>query len=220
MDNIKCFKEIRLMCVIINSGLASKVVKHAKKSGVTGATVLLGTGTIKSSVLEFLGINESRKEVVLMAADKETTKITLESLNKKFQFYKANHGVAFSTPIKNIIGSKSIKCDDIKRRGEKMAEYNVIFTIVDRGNGSRVIDSANSAGSRGATILHGRGSGIHETSKVFGMEIEPEKEVIMMISPSELTEAIVSSINKELNVDEPGNGIIFVQDIDSTYGLY
>lgn len=220
MNNIKCFEGIELICVIVNSGLASKVVKHAKKSGVTGATILLGTGTIKSSILEFLGINESMKEIVLMAADEKTTKNTLEELNTKFQFYKTNHGVAFSTSIKNVIGITSIKCDEFKERGGEMADYNIVFTIVDRGDGSRVVDAANSAGSRGATILHGRGSGIHDTAKVFGMEIEPEKEIVIIISPSKLTEGIVSSINKEMNVDKPGNGIIFVQDIVSTYGLY
>ena len=80
--------------------------------------------------------------------------------------------------------------------------------------------AANKAGSRGATIINGRGSGIHETSKVFAMEIEPEKEIVLIISPSNLTDSIVSSIRDELKINEPGNGIIFVQDVNKAYGLY
>jgi len=200
--------------------MASKVMKHAKKHGVSGGTVLLGTGTIKNQLLEFLGINEARKEIVLMAADSNTSSIALEELNRKFNFKKPNHGVAFSTSIKGIFGTKAMRCNENVKRGEKVAEYNLVISIVDKGKGEMVVDAANKAGSRGATIINGRGSGIHETSKVFGMEIEPEKEIVLIISQNDLTEAIVSSISTDMRIEDPGNGIVFVQDIDSTYGLY
>jgi nitrogen regulatory protein PII len=220
INDRNCFDEINLITVIVNFGMASKIMKHARKQGVTGGTVLLGTGTIKNQLLEFLGINEARKEIVLMAADSITSRTTLEELDRKFNFKKPNHGIAFSTSIRGIFGTKSMKCNDNVERGEKVAEYNLVISIVDKGKGEMVVDAANKAGSRGATIINGRGSGIHETSKVFGMEIEPEKEIVLIISQNDLTEGIVSSISKDMKIDEPGNGIIFVQDIDSTYGLY
>jgi nitrogen regulatory protein PII len=220
IDDRKCFDEINLITVIVNFGMASKIMKHAKKHGVTGGTVLLGTGTIKNQLLEFLGINEARKEIVLMASDSNTSKAALEELDRRFNFRKPNHGIAFSTSIRGIFGTKAMKCNDNVERGEEVAEYNLVISIVDKGKGEMVVDAANKAGSRGATIINGRGSGIHETSKVFGMEIEPEKEVVLIISQRDLTDGIVSSISTDMKIDEPGNGIIFVQDIDSTYGLY
>ncbi len=36
----------------------------------------------------------------------------------------------------------------------------------------------------------------------------------------ESTENIISSIREKLKIDEPGNGIIFIQDVNKTYGLY
>ena len=52
------------------------------------------------------------------------------------------------------------------------------------------------------------------------MEIEPEKEVVIILSKKDKTEDIVSSIREELKLDEPGNGILFVQEINKAYGLY
>lgn len=98
--------------------------------------------------------------------------------------------------------------------------YHVITTIVDKGKAEDVIDAATKAGSKGGTIINARGSGIHETSKVFSMEIEPEKEIVIILSEADKTEAIVSSIKNELKIEEPGNGIIFVQDVNKTYGIY
>ncbi|MCR3954790.1 MAG: P-II family nitrogen regulator [Gudongella sp.] len=220
INDRNCFDEINLITVIVNYGMASKIMKHAKKQGVSGGTVLLGTGTIKNQLLEFLGINEARKEIVLMASDSNTSRATLEELDRRFNFRKPNHGIAFSTSISGIFGTKAMKCNDNVERGEKVADYNLVISIVDKGKGEMVVDAANKAGSRGATIINGRGSGIHETSKVFGMEIEPEKEIVLIISKGDLTDGIVSSISTDMKIDEPGNGIIFVQDIDSTYGLY
>lgn len=97
--------------------------------------------------------------------------------------------------------------------------YQVITIIVDKGNAEDVVRAAEKAGSKGGTILNGRGSGVHETSKVFAMEIELEKEIVLILSEVEKTEAIISSIRKDLKIDEPGNGIIFVQDVNKTYGI-
>ena len=79
---------------------------------------------------------------------------------------------------------------------------------------------ATKAGAKGGTVINGRGSGIHETSKVFSMDIEPEKEIVLILSKAEMTESIVSSIAKEMQIDMPGNGIVYVQDVNRTYGLY
>jgi nitrogen regulatory protein PII len=214
--------DFEVLCVIVNYNLGSKILRYAKQFGMTGGTIFLGKGTIKNSILEFLELAESRKEIVLMAAEKDKVDTALEALNKKFRFYKPNHGIAFSVSLTSIIDahySNNYQKNE-ESRGVNNPMYNVIFTVVDRGKAEFVVDAANKAGSRGATIINARGSGIHETSKVFAMEIEPEKEVVLIISPSNLTDAITSSIKDELKIDKPGNGIIFVQDVNKTLGLY
>lgn len=215
--------ELELMYIIVNYGLGSKIIKYAKQFGVTGSTVFLGKGTIKNSFLEFLGINESRKEILLMIGEKDTLQLTMKELDKKFAFYKPNHGIAFTVPVTKAIGTSCLSKADLnieESRGVEKDMYNLIVAIVEKGNGEHVVDAANKAGSRGATIVNARGSGIHETSKLFAMTIEPEKEIVMIISKRDLTEGIVASIREEINIDEPGKGIIFIQDVNSTCGLY
>jgi nitrogen regulatory protein PII len=98
--------------------------------------------------------------------------------------------------------------------------YHLITTIVDKGKAEDVINAATKAGSKGGTIINARGSGIHETSKLFSMDIEPEKEIVIILSEVDKTEEIVSSIRTNLKIDEPGNGIIYIQDVNKTYGIY
>lgn len=98
--------------------------------------------------------------------------------------------------------------------------YQSINVIVDKGKGEDVIDAATSAGSKGGTIINARGSGIHETQKVFGIEIEPEKEIVVIIAKSTEVDNIISTIAKRLELEKPGNGILYVQNLNRTYGIY
>ena len=221
MLNNSNIKDIELLCVIVKSGLGSKVMHKAKQHGISGGTVLLGKGTVNNKILNFIGLADVSKEVVLMIANKKVMNEALIKLDEEFKFEKPNHGIAFTTPITNVIGMRSCKTvHENKEGGFDEIMYNSITIIVDKGKAEDVIDAATKAGSLGGTIINARGSGIHETSKVFSMEIEPEKEVVLILSKTNQTETIVESISKEMKINEPGNGIIYVQEINKTYGLY
>lgn len=214
-------KSMELIYFIVNFGLGSKLIQRAKCHGVCGGTIFLGRGTVSNKILDYLGLSDIRKEIVIMVADSDTVSKSLKELNEEFKFEKPNHGIVFTTSISNILGTRRYKDDNIsKERGVENIMYNSITAIVEKGRAEDVIDAATKAGAKGGTIINARGSGIHETSKVFAMEIEPEKEIVMIISKNDKTEAIIASIRKELEMDKPGNGIIFTQDINKTYGLY
>lgn len=221
MSNSPEVFDIELICMIVNFGVGSKILKSAKHHGISGGTIILGKGTVNSRILDFIGLSDIRKEIVYMAAKKKTAYEALEALNNEFEFNKPNHGIAFTTAIGSIVGTKSIVCDNKKdERGADHIMYHVITIIVDKGKAEDVITAATKAGSKGGTILNARGSGIHETSKVFHMDIEPEKEIVIILSEAEKTEGIVSLIRDNLKIDEAGNGIIYVQDTTRTYGIY
>ncbi|MEN6515222.1 MAG: P-II family nitrogen regulator [Fervidobacterium sp.] len=216
---------MELVCIIVNYGLGSKVVKSAKRHGFSGGTITLAKGTINSRVLNFIGLTDVRRELVYLAAEKSVAYRALEEMNEEFEFDKPNRGIVFTTSINTVLGSKNIKPkkrvvkNDIERRGDE-AMYNLITIIVDKGRAEEVIDAANKAGAKGGTIINARGSGIHESGKILSMEIEPEKEIVMILSESDTTENIVSAIKDAIKIDEPGNGILFVQDVNRTYGIY
>ncbi len=221
MDNSPDQKQFELMCVVVDFGSGSKVMKIAREHGVTGGTICLGLGTIRSWLLELLAITEVRKEIVLMVAEKVVAYNTLEQLNKDLKFHKRGHGIAFSTSVKSFIGAvDGSSSASEESRGEENPMHSVVFVVVDKGKGEEVIDAARKAGARGGTVINARGSGIHEATTLFSMAIEPEKEIVMVIAKNELIEGIVTSVREKLRIDEPGNGIMFVQDINKTYGLY
>jgi len=210
-----------LIYIIVNNGVGSRVLRTAKQYGISGGTVVLGKGTVSNTLMNFLSLYDERKEIVLLGADSKTADYALKALSDKFKFQKANHGIAFATSVCRVTGigcCRDEKFDEM--RGVNNSMYQVIITVVNKGKAEEVIDAATVAGSKGGTIINARGAGIHETSKLFNMDIEPEKEMIMILSKETETQAIVNSIREKLEIDKPGNGVIFIQDVSKTYGVY
>ena len=98
--------------------------------------------------------------------------------------------------------------------------HDLIITIVNKGRSYDVIDASKEGGAQGGTVLHGRGSGIHDTAKLFGITIEPEKEVILIIAEHTKTDVIVDAISKKLNINKPGKGVLFVLDVKRVAGMH
>ncbi|MDI9394722.1 MAG: P-II family nitrogen regulator [Euryarchaeota archaeon] len=98
-------------------------------------------------------------------------------------------------------------------------DFVLIVTIVKKGWGNEVVKASRKAGARGGTILFGRGTGIHEIKSIFGMMIEPEKEIVLTISESSVADAILKSITETVKLDEPGMGVGFVVPLANVFGI-
>lgn len=51
------------------------------------------------------------------------------------------------------------------------------------------------------------------------MEIEPEKELVVILLPDDLVDKVVQALTKDLRLHETGKGILFVEPILDTRGL-
>ena len=225
--------EFDLICCIVNSGQGSKVLKIAKHNGVSGGTIFMGMGTVKNRLLEILDLGDARKEIILMASKRENTRKAARVIADEMAFRKQNHGIAFTIPISSLFGTHSYEengngMDNAENNVSEDSEdimagdtmYSAIYTIVDRGRGEDAVDASKEAGARGATIIHSRGAGIHETGTLFAMPIEPEKDIVLVLAKNDICADVISSIRKKLSIDEPGAGIVFTVGVDETYGLY
>lgn len=209
-----------LICTVVDCGRGSEVLHTAKQHGVMGGTVFLGKAVTDEYILKFLPAPSIRKEVIWMLCSSVVAAKAITALEETFLFHASKTDMAFTTSVLRIVGSKGQNCEqmDIKREVQRTM-YHAITIIVDKGKAEQVMDAAIAAGSKGGTIINARGSGVHETSKIFSMDIEPEKEIILIISAEENTKKIVTSIREQLKMDEPGNGLVFIQNINQAYGV-
>jgi nitrogen regulatory protein PII len=95
----------------------------------------------------------------------------------------------------------------------------VIVSIVRKGWGDAVLEASMRAGAHGGTVLFGRGIGRNEQQRVFGIQIEPEKEVILTVIPSDLKDTILKEIVRAAELTRPGHGLAFVMRVEQVAGI-
>lgn len=210
-----------LVCSVLDFGAGSKALALARNLGAVGETVFLGKGTVKEKWLAFLGASKTRKEILVAIAAKGGEEKIYQAFLAKFGLDKPNRGIVFSIPLKQFycIGGKKSK-SKATTNGVETVAYEAIFVIVNKGLSEEVVEAAESAGSTGGTIIHGRGSGTQEKAVLFNIEIEPEKDIVLIISKCEKTDAITEAIETRLGISDPGAGIVFVLDVSRTLGLF
>lgn len=100
-----------------------------------------------------------------------------------------------------------------------MTNASLIVTVVRKGWGSTVLDASVRAGARGGTVLFGRGAGINEQEKIFGMSIEPEKEIVLTVAYQDIVDVVLDEIVKTAQLNDTGRGIAFVVPVDKVVGV-
>ncbi len=98
-------------------------------------------------------------------------------------------------------------------------KHDLIVTIIKKGCCERIIEATRAAGAEGATIIPARGTGIHETKKLLGIPIEPEKEILFTIVQAEKSDQVLQAIIKAGNLEKPATGIAFVIELKKVAGV-
>lgn len=223
-------QEQKLIITIVKKEKAKKVVAASKKAGARGGTVFLGKGIKKKEKSRFLGIPvEREREIVLTVVAKDIYMRVLQSIDDSVDLSQPNQGIGFVIDTKEITGIQNFLPDeeweeiDQEDVNMKVAEQNILYdlivTVVNKGDSDKVVEASKQAGAEGGTIISGRGTGIHEKAKLFNILIEPEKEVILTLISRDKTNDVLQSIEKGANLNIAGKGIAFVLEVERTIGI-
>ena len=85
--------------------------------------------------------------------------------------------------------------------------HEAIFCIVNSGYSEAVMDAAKKFGARGGTVLNARGTAGKEAEKFFGISVQAEKEIVMIVVPKANKDDILHALYKEVGLDTAGQGI-------------
>lgn len=97
--------------------------------------------------------------------------------------------------------------------------YEMIFCIINAGYSETVMDAAREAGARGGTVIRARGTAGKEAEEVFRITVHPDKEVIMILVPKDIKDAVLEAIYKSAGMSTAGQGIAFSLPVNKTVGL-
>lgn len=97
-------KKLKLLVTIVNRSKALYFSDLLEQFEINMQTIVYGHGTANSEMLSYLGLAESEKAVIISCIREDNIKKASEVLNEKFDKIKDGKGVAFTIPLKSIIG--------------------------------------------------------------------------------------------------------------------
>ena len=98
-------------------------------------------------------------------------------------------------------------------------KFELVVGIVNAGFAQNVMAAARKAGARGGTILRARGSANPEAEEFFNITIQPDKEVLMILSSADAKDHIIRAIYNDSGLTTEGQGIAFSLPVERTTTL-
>lgn len=97
--------------------------------------------------------------------------------------------------------------------------YKLLISTVKPDVTDAIVTAAKAAGARGATIIPGRGTGKHEAKTFFGLSLEEQTDVVLVLLEDDLLRPVMDAIREAGDFDQPGTGIAFAVDVVDVAGL-
>ena len=97
-------KKLKLLVTVVDRNKALFYSDLLEGFEVNMQTVVYGTGTADKDMLNYLGLANSDKAVILSFVREDKIKKILDTLSEKFEKVKNGKGIAFTIPVKSLIG--------------------------------------------------------------------------------------------------------------------
>jgi nitrogen regulatory protein P-II 1 len=97
--------------------------------------------------------------------------------------------------------------------------FKLILASVKTDITDCIVDAAKDAGATGATIIPARGTGIHEAKTFFGLSLEAQTDIIMLLVEEHVLPKILNAVKESGEFHKPGTGIAFVVPVEHVVGM-
>lgn len=184
-------------------------------------------GTARSSVLDYLGLGETEKKIVISLFPERAEEAVLKEIRENMHLYLAGKGICFTVPLTGasaIVANalrKSVP-DTEKNGGKKVKtqrEYCLIVTAMQKGFAEEAMEAARAAGAAGGSVLTAATLGDKKAEQLIGVTLQKETDVLLILAKNDGKDAITEAILKKVGLKTDGGGVVFTLPVDSIAGV-
>jgi len=224
---------LKLVFFIVDWHKAEEIVSVLNEEKVRLHFMAMGRGTAHSDVLDLLGIGAVDKAVAICLEQEILVPVLMREVQRKFGLHNPGAGIAFTVPLAGINSPilKSYKPSVLKNEkievygrvhGGSMqndSEHELILAIINHGYSDEFMETARAAGASGGTIIHARGQ-VHEgVVKFFGISVQDEKEIVLILADKEKKLAIMRAVSEAHGLNSNARGIVLSVPVENVLGL-
>lgn len=219
---------VKLLVSIVNQKDDVKLKEILDDISVAWSATFAGTGTAHSTVLDYLGIGETEKAVVVSLIPESDEETIMREIREKMSLYLVGKGISFTVPLtgvseifaNGITGAAANKNVD-RRKVVKSADrkYDLIVAIVAANHVDEAMEAARAAGAAGGTVIRSRSLGNAKAEQFIGISLTVEQEILFILVKKEAKLAIMEALSEKIGLKTAAGGVIFSLPVDRTAGI-
>jgi nitrogen regulatory protein PII len=230
--------ELKLIFFIVDWHRAHVVSSVFVDEKVRFHFICKGRGTASSEVLDLLGIGAGEKAVIICLEQGVLIPVLIKEARKKLKHNSPGAGIAFTVPLSAINDPILLIFKQSIHKNEKIAAEqkgeggymagessqgailnDLIVSIVNQGYSDELMNTARAAGATGGTVINARGQAHEGAVKFFGVSVQDEKEMILILTSREKKVAIMRALCETHGLNSKAQGIVFSLPVDNVMGL-
>ena len=213
----------KLLVSIVERGKGKSIINLYNKEGVNYHYQTIGHGTATSEIMDILGLGSTEKDVVLTFASQAPAAALLHDLDNDLRGGVGTSGIVFSLPLSALNGMSAalidFKAEEWKHGNggttmEPTTENTLILAVCRRGHTDAVMATAKAHGARGGTVIKGRLSGSEDLEQAYGLDLNPEREVVAIVVPRDKRGPIMDAVNAAHGLRQEAQTILCALPID------
>ena len=192
-----------------------------------------GQGTAGSEILDLLGIGSSEKAVVICLEQNLMVPVLIKRISKSLGLHNPGAGIAFTVPLSGINKPilqvfkdsihKNISDEEKKetREGKDMKDkkHDLVVIITNQGYSDELMACAKEAGATGGTVINARGLIHRGPIKFFGITVQDEKEIILILANRNKQVPIMQAVSQNFGLATKARSIVFSLPAENITGL-
>ncbi|MDR1731123.1 MAG: hypothetical protein LBR61_03420 [Synergistaceae bacterium] len=228
-----------LLIVICDREKSKKITDFFKDRNAFFNLLTLGRGTASSKILNYLGLGQTEKTLLFSAMPADEAANVLSQVDEALDLKQPGHGIAFLLPLDDPDGGEmflekgNYNNIEIEKHNEKHNEkhhdggnnvthqfqHTLILAVSNRGYSQDVMDAARTAQAAGGTIINARVFAPSGAEKFFGVTIQPEKEIVMILAENRHKNDIMRAIAEKTGMGTPAEAFAFSLPVSDVRGL-
>ena len=216
--------EISLLFVIVPPRLAVKAEEVMRKAKVPEQYHSFAKGTATGEIINLLGLGDIDKTLILSLVPRSFGKKLLNLLRDELYLGTPGSGVAFISPVTGASRGLVELCRPLEKnpseKGESMKHpYSMVLALVNQGFSEDVMAAARKAGAGGGTVFHSRRVGSQEALQFWGISIQEEREIVLILATDEQRLPIMRAITEKCGADSDAHGLVISLPVEDVAGI-
>ncbi len=218
-------KSVKALVSIVGREKGKKLIAALRDKNIRMHYQCIGFGTAPTEMMDIFGLGTNDKDIVISFGGEDAVKSLMADFSDSFSSYPKYGGLMIVLSISAIsrLAVEILNHNTDPFEGDEPMKnehnHNLIMITVAQGYTDDVMNCARRAGATGGTVLRGRLAESETLKELTGMEIEEERDIILILAPSNVSSQIMEDVNAAFGLRSEAHGILCAVPVDKAYKI-